>query len=40
MRNLVEPPLLSRCVLCAGELRLKLIESANGALNLNSPRQS
>jgi len=35
MRNLVEPPLLSRCVLCAGELRLKLIESANRALDLD-----
>lgn len=36
MCNLVEPPLLSRCILCTGELRLKLIESANSALNLNN----
>ena len=29
MRTLVEPPPSSRCALCRGELRLKLIEPAN-----------
>jgi uncharacterized protein with PIN domain len=35
MRTLVEPPPSSRCELCGGELRLKLIESANPALDLD-----
>ena len=29
MRTLVQPPPASRCLLCAGELRLKLIEPAD-----------
>jgi hypothetical protein len=29
MRALVEPPPTTRCALCGGELRLKLIEPAN-----------
>ena len=29
MRPLVQPPPASRCVLCSGELRLKLIEPAD-----------
>jgi hypothetical protein len=36
MRILVEPPPSSRCKLCCGELRLKLIESANPALDLDN----
>ena len=36
MRTLVEPPPSSRCNLCGGELRLKLIESANSDLDLDS----
>jgi hypothetical protein len=36
MRILVEPPPLSRCELCGGELRLKLIESANPAIGLDN----
>ena len=32
MRTLVQPPPASRCVLCAGELRLKLIEPADREL--------
>jgi hypothetical protein len=36
MRTLVEPPPSSRCDLCSGELRLKLIESANRSLNLDN----
>ena len=34
MRTLVEPPPSSRCDLCGGELRLKLIEPANRELDL------
>ena len=36
MRILVEPPPSARCELCYGELRLKLIESANPALDLDN----
>jgi len=36
MRTLVEPPPSSRCELCGGELRLKHIESANAALDLDA----
>jgi hypothetical protein len=36
MRTLVEPPPSSRCDLCGGELRLKLIESANCTLDLDN----
>ena len=36
MRPLVEPPPSSRCDLCGGELRLKHIESANRALDLDN----
>ena len=36
MRTLVEPPPSSHCDLCGGELRLKLIESANSYLDLDS----
>jgi hypothetical protein len=36
MRTLVEPPPSSHCNLCGGELRLKLIESANSHLDLDS----
>ena len=36
MRTLVEPPPSSRCDLCGGELRLKHIESANRALDLDN----
>ena len=36
MRTLVEPPPSSRCDLCGGELRLKLIESANRTLDIES----
>ena len=35
MRILVEPPPSSRCELCRGELRLKLIESAHPAIGLD-----
>jgi hypothetical protein len=35
MRTLVEPPPSSRCDLCGAELRLKLIELANRALDLD-----
>jgi hypothetical protein len=35
MRTLVQPPPSSHCDLCDGELRLKLIESANRALDLD-----
>jgi uncharacterized protein with PIN domain len=35
MRTLVEPPPSSRCELCGGELRLKQVESANRALDLD-----
>ena len=34
MRTLVEPPPTSRCDLCGGELRLKLIEPANRTLDI------
>ena len=36
MRTLVEPPRSSRCDHCGGELRLKLIESANRTLESNN----
>ena len=36
MRTLVEPPPSSRCEVCGGELRLKQIESANHALDLDN----
>ena len=36
MRTLVKPPPSSRCDLCGGELRLKLIEPANRALDLEN----
>ncbi len=36
MRILVEPPPSSRCKFCSGELRLKLIEPANPALDLDN----
>ena len=36
MRTLVEPPPSSHCRLCGGELRLKLVELANGSLDLDS----
>ena len=36
MRTLVEPPPSSRCHLCGGELRFKLIESANRSLDLDN----
>lgn len=35
MRTLVEPAPVSRCDRCGGELRLKLIETANATLDLN-----
>ena len=36
MRNLVQPPPLSRCDLCGGELRLKQVELANRTLDLEN----
>jgi hypothetical protein len=36
MRSLVQPPPLTHCDLCGGELRLKLIESANRTLDLEN----
>jgi uncharacterized protein with PIN domain len=36
MRILVEPPPSSRCDFCSGELRLKLIESANPVIGLDN----
>ena len=36
MRILVEPPTSSHCEVCGGELRLKLIESANPTHDLDS----
>jgi hypothetical protein len=36
MRTLVEPPPSSHCDLCGGELRLKLIESANSDFDLEN----
>jgi hypothetical protein len=35
MRTLVEPPPSSRCDLCGGELRFKLIESAKSEFDLH-----
>jgi hypothetical protein len=35
MRTLIQPPPSTHCDLCGGELRLKLIESANRALDLD-----
>jgi hypothetical protein len=34
MRTLTQPPPTSRCDLCGGELRLKLVEPANRAFDL------
>lgn len=34
MRTMVEPPPTSRCKRCGGELRLKQVELANPALDL------
>ncbi len=36
MRTLVEPPPSSHCHFCSGELRLKLIESANRTLDFDN----
>jgi uncharacterized protein with PIN domain len=36
MRTVTQPPPSSRCELCGGELRLKLIEPANRELDLNN----
>jgi len=36
MRTLVQPPPSSRCELCGSELRLKQVESANPALDLDN----
>ena len=36
MRTLVQPPPSSHCKFCSGELRLKQIESANRALDLEN----
>ena len=36
MRTLVKPPPSSRCDLCGGELRLKLIEPASRTLDLEN----
>ena len=36
MRTLVQPPPSSHCDLCGGELRLKLVDSANRALDLEN----
>jgi hypothetical protein len=36
MRTLVQPPPSSRCDDCGGELRLKLIETANRTLDLEN----
>lgn len=36
MRTLVEPPPSSRCQHCGGELRLKQVESATHALELDT----
>jgi hypothetical protein len=36
MRTLVEPPPSSYCDVCGGELRLKQIESADRALDLDN----
>ena len=39
MRTLVEPPPSSRCELCGGELRLKVIEPANRELDEPAKRE-
>ena len=36
MRTLIQPPPSSRCDLCGGELRLKLIEPANQTFDLEN----
>ena len=36
MRAVTQPPPSSRCKLCGGELRLKLIEPANRELDLDN----
>jgi rRNA maturation endonuclease Nob1 len=36
MRTLVHPPPSRHCGLCGGELRLRLVESANRALDLEN----
>ena len=36
MRTLIQPPPTTRCDLCGGELRLKLIETANHTLDLDN----
>jgi uncharacterized protein with PIN domain len=36
MRTLVQPPPSSHCEYCGGELRLKRVEPANSALDLES----
>ena len=36
MRNLIEPPPSTHCDRCGGELRLKLVETANRAMDLES----
>jgi DNA-directed RNA polymerase subunit RPC12/RpoP len=36
MRTLVQPPPMTRCDRCGGELLLKLVESANRALDLEN----
>ena len=36
MRTLIQPPPWSRCDLCGGQLRLKLIEPANRTLDLEN----
>jgi hypothetical protein len=36
MRTLVKPPPSTRCELCGGELRLKLVEPANRTLDLEN----
>jgi DNA-directed RNA polymerase subunit RPC12/RpoP len=36
MRTLMQPPPMTRCDRCGGELLLKLVESANRALDLEN----
>jgi hypothetical protein len=36
MRNLVEPPPVSRCELCRGELRLKIVEPTDAHFDLDT----
>jgi hypothetical protein len=36
MRTLVQPPPSTHCDLCGGELRLKRVDTANRALNLEN----